>query len=148
MPDSDFYTPTDADLLRMENELLAFEVRFLKARLAEPARSPGTAAPVGSTSMSRLVHLEEAENDLVLLVRRLGTGPLGLIFSRSANFRTLQARYLRPPADSAMSPAERAAYLEGAKNDLVLLLRRLGRPPFGTVFRRRPSFRTLEQRYL
>jgi predicted nucleic acid-binding Zn-ribbon protein len=33
---SDFYTPTDIDALRMENELLAFEVRFLRARLADP----------------------------------------------------------------------------------------------------------------
>jgi len=34
----DFYKPTDADALRMENELLAFEARFLKARLAETER--------------------------------------------------------------------------------------------------------------
>lgn len=147
MPDSDFYTPTDADLLRMENELLSFEVRFLKARLGESARVPGSAA-AGSTSMSRLVHLEEAENDLVLLVRRLGSSSLGPVLRRSANFRTLEARYVRPPADRAMSPPERAAYLEGAERDLVLLLRRLGRPPLGALLRRRPSFRTLEQRYL
>ena len=147
MPDSDFYTPNDADLLRMENELLAFEVRFLKARLAESAGVPGS-SPAGSNSMSRLVHLEEAENDLVLLVRRLGSSPLGPALRRSANFRTLEARYVRQPADRAMSPSERAAYLEGAERDLVLLLRRLGRPPLGVLFRRRPSFRTLEQRYL
>ena len=146
MPDSDFYTPNDVDLLRMENELLAFEVRFLKARLSDPVRGPGSAA--GSTSMSRLVHLEEAENDLVLLVRRLGSSPLGPALRRSANFRTLEERYVRPPADRVMSPPERASYLEGAERDLVLLLRRLGRPPLGTFFRRRPSFRTLEQRYL
>lgn len=36
MSKNDFYTPTDIDALRMENELLAFEVRFLKARLADP----------------------------------------------------------------------------------------------------------------
>jgi hypothetical protein len=34
----DFYPPTDANALRMENELLAFEVRFLKSRLAEAER--------------------------------------------------------------------------------------------------------------
>lgn len=148
MPDSDFYTPNEADLLRMENELLAFEVRFLKARLAESAGGVPGSAPAGSTSMGRLVHLEEAENDLVLLVRRLGSSPLGPVLRRSANFRTLETRYVRPPADRAMSPSERAAYLEGAERDLVLLLRRLGRPPLGVLFRRRPSFRTLEQRYL
>ena len=147
MPDSDFYTPTDADLLRMENELLSFEVRFLRARLADSARAPGSRA-AGSASMSRLVHLEEAENDLVLLVRRLGSSPLGPVLRRSANFRTLEERYVRPPAGRVMSPSERASYLEGAERDLILLLRRLGRPPLGTLFRRRPSFRTLEQRYL
>ena len=31
LPKGDFYKPTDIDALRMENELLAFEVRFLKA---------------------------------------------------------------------------------------------------------------------
>lgn len=147
MSENKFYTPTDTDLLRMENELLAFEVRFLKARLAESARGPGSAA-AGSTSMSRLVHLEEAENDLVLLVRRLGSSPLGPVLRRGANFRTLEERYTRPPRDRSMVPQERAAYLEGAEKDLILLLRRLGRPPLGTLFRRRPSFRTLEQRYL
>ncbi len=147
MSENNFYTPTKIDLLRMENELLTFEIRFLKARLAGPARGSGS-APTGSTSMSRLVHLEEAENDLVLLVRRLGSSPLGPLLRRSANFRTLEERYVRPPADRSMTTPERAAYLEGAEKDLVLLLRRLGRPPFGPMLRRRPSFRTLEQRYL
>ena len=147
MSENDFYTPTNIDLLRMENELLTFEIRFLKARLAGSAQVPSSTA-TGSTSMSRLVHLEEAENDLVLLVRRLGSSPLGPVLRRSANFRTLEARYVHPPADRVMSPPERASYLEGAEKDLVLLLRRLGRPPFGPMLRRRPSFRTLEQRYL
>ena len=147
MSENSFYTPTDIDLLRMENELLAFEVRFLKARLAESVRNPGSAAS-GPTSMGRLVHLEEAENDLVLLVRRLGSSPLGPFLRRSTNFRTLEERYLRPPGDRSMRPQERTAYLEGAEKDLILLLRRLGRPPLGTLLRRRPSFRTLEQRYL
>lgn len=131
----------------MENELLTFEVRFLKARLAGATWAPGVPA-AGSTYMSRLLHLEEAENDLVLLIKRLGTSPVGPILRRSANFRTLEERYVRPSADRAMSPQERAAYLEGAEKDLILLLRRLGRPPFGPMLRRRSSFRTLEQRYL
>ena len=147
MSENNFYTPTKIDLLRMENELLTFEIRFLKARMAGSARGPGSAA-TGSTSMSRLVHLEEAENDLVLLVRRLGSSPLGPILRRSANFRTLEERYVRPPADRSLTTPERAAYLQGAEKDLVLLLGRLGRPPLGPILRRRPSFRTLEQRYL
>jgi chromosome segregation ATPase len=36
---NDFYTPTELDALRMENELLAFEVRFLRTQLAGSERS-------------------------------------------------------------------------------------------------------------
>ena len=42
MSTNDFYTPTDLDALRMENELLAFEAHYLRgqlsARLAESER--------------------------------------------------------------------------------------------------------------
>ena len=38
MPKDDFYIPNDIDALRMENELLAFEVRFLKTQLAAAER--------------------------------------------------------------------------------------------------------------
>jgi hypothetical protein len=41
MRSEDFYKPTDADLLQMENELLVFEVQYLKARLAEAKRQAG-----------------------------------------------------------------------------------------------------------
>ena len=34
-----FYMPTDADALRIENELLTFEARFLKACLMESERT-------------------------------------------------------------------------------------------------------------
>jgi hypothetical protein len=47
-----------------------------------------------------------------------------------------------------MSPPQRVAYLEGAERDLVLLLRRLGKGPLGVYFRRRKSFRILQERYL
>ena len=146
MSEGDFYTPTELDLLRMENELLAFEVRFLRARLADSARIPGSAA--GPTSMGRLAHLEEAERDLVLLLRRIGSSPLGPVFRFNGNFRILEKRYVRSQPGRTMTPSERAAYLEGAERDLVLLLRRIGSSPLGPVFRRRKSIRTLEQRYL
>lgn len=145
MSDNSFYTPTDLDRLRMENELLAFEVRFLKARLGQSsARSPGS-----SPSLNRTVYLEEAENDLVMLLRRMSGSPLGRVFRRNKNFRALEQRYLhsREAKSSSASP-NRLAYLEGAENDLQLLLRRLGSSPFGPLLRRRGSFRTLEQRYL
>jgi hypothetical protein len=137
--------PTEIDLLRMENELLAFEVRFLKTRLAESGRVPGSAR--STSSMSQLAHLEEAEKDLVLLLQRIRSSPLGPVFRLSGSFRTLEERYISSP-ERTMAPAERATYLEGAEKDLVLLLQRLGRGPLGMMFRRRKSFQALEQRYL
>ena len=143
MSENDFYTPTDLDMLRMENELLAFEVRFLRARLGLPGRVSGTSSP----SMNRLAQLEEAERDLVLLVRRMSSSPAGPLLRRSGNFRTLQERYLSPEAQEAAG-RDRLAYLEQAETDLVLLLRRMGRGPLGRGFRLKREFRTLEERYL
>ncbi len=132
------------DLLRMENELLAFEVRFLKARSGGPSEIAGS--PI---SLSRMTHLEEAETDLKLLLRRIKSSPLGPVAGTNRNFRTLNDRYLKRSEEAmSMSPPQRVAYLEGAERDLVLLLGRLGRGPLGVMFRRRKSFRTLQERYL
>jgi len=144
LPENNFYTPTDLDRLRMENELLAFEVRFLKARSGNQPEIAGS--PV---SLSRLTHLEEAETDLKLLLRRIQNSPLGPVARTNKNFRTLNGRYLKHPDKAmSMSPPQRVVYLEGAERDLVLLLRRLGRGLLGVLFRRRKSFRTLQERYL
>jgi len=144
LPENNFYTPTDLDRLRMENELLAFEVRFLKSRSGGQPEIAGS--PV---SLSRLTHLEEAETDLKLLLRRIQNSPLGPVARTNKNFRTLNDRYLKHPDKAmSMSPPQRIAYLEGAERDLVLLLRRLGRGLLGVLFRRRKSFRTLQERYL
>ena len=142
MSENDFYTPTDLDMLRMENELLAFEVRFLRARLGWPGRGSGS-----SPSLTRLAQLEEAESDLVLLVRRMASSPLGPLLRLRGEFRTLEERYLSPAAQEASS-RDRLAYLELAEQDLVLLLQRMGRGPLGRVFRLKREFRTLEERYL
>ncbi len=142
MPADDFYTPTDIDALRMENELLAFEVSFLKARISGTRNFSGSA----QTSLGRVSQLEEAEQDLVLLLRRLGNSPAGPLLRRRGSFRTLEERYLNAP--KGRDPVGRVAHLEAANQDLVLLLRKLGRPPFGPLLRRRGSFRTLEERYL
>ncbi len=97
MPKDDFYTPTDIDSLRMENELLAFEVRFLKAQLAEVERLK-TRVEESERSVTqlrnRLAETERAEQDLILLVRRLAKGPLGWFFGLRQNFRILEQRYL------------------------------------------------------
>ncbi len=97
MPEDEFFKPTDVDALRMENELLAFEVRFLKAQLAESERlkslleeSERSAAQL----RDRLAEAERTEQDLVLLLRRLPKGPLGWFFGLRQNFRILERRYL------------------------------------------------------
>lgn len=143
MSESDFYRPTDLEALRMENELLAFEVRFLRSKTGWTGRGAAS-----SVSLSRISQLEEAEGDLVLLVRRMSGSPLGPLLRVSGNFRTLEERYLNSPASGDPSSPNRVAYLEGAEKDLVLLLRRMGRPPLGRVFRIKSEFRTLEGRYL
>ena len=97
MPKDDFYTPTDLDALRMENELLTFEVRFLKAQLAEVERLKGRLeeSERSATQLrSRLAEAERAEQDLVLLLRRLAKGSLGWFYGSRQNFRILERRYL------------------------------------------------------
>jgi hypothetical protein len=97
LPKDDFYTPTDIDALRMENELLTFEVRFLKAQLAEVERlkSRLEESERSATQLrNRLAEAERAEQDLVLLLRRLAKGPLGWFYGSRQNFRILERRYL------------------------------------------------------
>jgi hypothetical protein len=144
LPENEFYTPTELDRLRMENELLAFEVRFLKAR------SGGQSEVAGSPiSLSRMTHLEEAETDLKLLLQRIQNSPLGPVARTNRTFRKMNERYLKQPDKAlSMSPPNRVAYLEGAERDLVLVLGRLGSGPLGLYFRRRKSFRILQERYL
>lgn len=145
LSERDFYRPTDLDALRMENELLAFEVRFLKARLGGSGRGlRGTAL-----STNRITQLEDAERHLTMVLRRLSTPPFGQIFRFNGRFRALERRYLGPGRikGPATSP-ERLAQLEEAERDLTALVRRLSGSPLGRVFRTRPEFRLLEQRYL
>lgn len=144
MSEDDFYTPSDVDLLRMENELLAFEVRFLKTRVDRSERGLGV-----STPLSRISYLAEAKGDLVLLLQRLGGSPLGPLFRLSRDYRILEGRYLHSPEPHAPpdSPYQ-ISHLEGAERDLILLLQRLGKPPLNLIFSRRRSFRTLQDRYL
>lgn len=122
MSRDDFYKPTDADALRMENELLAFEVRFLKARFAEPERFR--------------TKLEEAEAQLEESRVQLGESRARLEETRAQFEDRLEV------AESSV------ARLGGAEADLVLLLRRLADSPAGWLFRRKPAFRELERRYL
>jgi hypothetical protein len=113
----DFYTPTDMDALRMENELLTFEARFLRTQLAErvpPERVEElerSAAQIkdrleqserrleesersAAQLRDRLAEAERAEQDIVLLLRRLANSPFGWFFRTKQNFRILEQRYL------------------------------------------------------
>lgn len=140
MPDNEFYTPTDIDALRMENELLAFEVRFLKFRLSRSGTMPGS-----STSLNRMSRLEQAETDLRLLLGRMSRSPLAPVLRRSGNYRTLEQLYLHAPETRE---SYRLEYLERGQRDLVLLLGRMSRGPQARLLRLNKNFRTLEQKYL
>jgi len=94
LPKGDFYKPTDIDALRMENELLAFEVRFLKAQGSEIKTRLEEAERSAAQLRARLAEAERAEQDLVLLLKRLPKGPLGWLFGLKQNFRILERRYL------------------------------------------------------
>ncbi|MGB3682861.1 MAG: hypothetical protein WA990_10305 [Rubrobacteraceae bacterium] len=106
MPEEDFHTPTDADALRRA-ELLAFEVRFLKARLAETERAPTDlqnrleeaertiAQLTGRVTITprRKARLESAERDLITLLTRLSKSPLGKVLRLKKGYRNLEQRY-------------------------------------------------------
>ncbi len=116
MPRDDFYIPTDIDALRMENELLAFEARFLRTKLAarvteeleqlkdrleeserrleESERRLGESERSAAQLRARLAEAERAEQDIVLLLRRLANSPFWWYFGSKQNFRTLERRYL------------------------------------------------------
>jgi Tfp pilus assembly protein PilN len=98
LPKDDFYTPTDIDALQMENELLAFEIRFLKAQLADIQRLKKSHLAETQRLGSRLEASERAEKDLVLLLSRLANSPLGWLFRFKRGFRTLEQKYLSKDA--------------------------------------------------
>jgi Tfp pilus assembly protein PilN len=98
LPKDDFYTPTDIDALQMENELLAFEIRFLKAQLADIQRLKKSHLAETQRLESRLEASERAEKDLILLLRRLANSPLGWLFRFKRGFRTLEQKYLSKDA--------------------------------------------------
>jgi len=73
-----YYTPTDIDRLRMENELLALENRYLKCRLRHQCSENRTTA----------------EEDVALLLRRLAGTPLVYVLRLKRGYRELEHRYL------------------------------------------------------
>ena len=119
MSRDDFYTPTDMDALRMENELLVLEARFLRSDLAERVAK-------------RVERLERSATRLKESERRLEE------FERRLEESERTVEQLRA----------RLAEAERAEQDIALLLRRLANSPFGWFFAGKQNFRILEQRYL
>ncbi len=123
MPSEDFYMPTDIDALRMENELLAFEARYLRAQLSARVAEYEREYERSATELKN--RLEESERRLEESERRL-----------------------EESERSAAQLRERLAEAERAEQDIALLLQRLANSPFGWFFASRQNFRILEQRYL
>ena len=123
MSREDFYTPTDIDALRMENELLTFETRFLRTRLAERVAE----------------RVEELERSATRLNDQL---------EHSERRLEETERLLEESERSAAQLRDRLAEAERAEQDIVLLLRRMANSPFGWFFSTKQNFRILEQRYL
>lgn len=84
---SDHYKPTDADALRMENELLAFEIQFLKSKLAEQSRRQAAGGVSGAEE-------RRAVDDLRWVLRRLEGTPLRYALRRRPGYQTLVDRWL------------------------------------------------------
>jgi cell division septum initiation protein DivIVA len=123
----DFYTPTDMDALRMENELLTFETRFLRTQLAERVAE----------------RVEELERSAAQLKDRLEES------ERRLQETERSAAQLRDQLVETERSAEQfRVRAERAEQDIVLLLRRLARGPFGWFFGTKQNFRILERRYL
>lgn len=111
--EKDPQTKVDVDALRRENELLVFEVDFLRTRLAgrddsahlrqRLHRAERNAAQLrkrlevgerGSIPPERKAYLEQAERDLLLLLRRISGSPIGRVFRLREGFRELERRYM------------------------------------------------------
>jgi hypothetical protein len=128
LPGEDFYTPTDMDALRMENELLVFEARFLRTQLTE------------RVAAERVEELkQELEHTITRLKDRLKHSERQLEESE---------RRLEEAERSVAQLSARLAEAERAEQDIVLLLNRLANSPFGWLFGTKQNFRILERRYL
>ncbi|PSO83136.1 MAG: hypothetical protein BRC41_12695 [Cyanobacteria bacterium QH_9_48_43] len=119
--DNRFYKPTDIDILRMENELLVFEIRFLKAKLAEFEKQPeNTKCQSENQKQNLKAKLAEMEKQLENTKRQAEAEKLG----------------------------ESGFGVEEIEQDLKWLLRRLSVKPFVWIFRFKKGFRHLENKYI
>lgn len=100
-------TPQDIGTLQMENELLLFEVRHIRAQLASADRRIKAAVAAKDRELrakdrqlkragKRIARLEKAHGDLVWLVQRLDASPARYFLHRWPGFRRLAGIYGRP----------------------------------------------------
>lgn len=94
----------EASRLAMENELLRYEVRHLRSLVQEAKGErtgrkggkrkdePAVASPLPESGMS--IRNQQAYDDLVWLLTRLNSSPVGAGLRRVKGFRTLVERYL------------------------------------------------------
>jgi hypothetical protein len=81
--------------LQMENELLALEVRFLRARLKSIEREVGSELQQRFTELS--AEHRRVLGDMRWMLRRMNESPAGPMLRRLGGFRALLERYPQPP---------------------------------------------------
>lgn len=118
MASKEIYTPTNADRLRMENDLLALQAQVHRARAREHAGILGELQGECARLQDEVNHLR------------------GVIKEERAAI-----------AAKAVLERDRYEELRNAHRDLIWLLRRLSRPPLGWVMARRAGFRKLQRRW-
>lgn len=88
-----FVADADAANLRMENDLLKYELVHLRARLTA---LEAVLAAQPELEAERLARLRAAERDLVWLLRKLAAPPFGWLARSRQGFRTLWGRWIEP----------------------------------------------------
>lgn len=118
MAAKELYTPTNIDRLRMENDLLALQAQVQRSRTREHAE-------VVAGLQAECARLQDEVDHL-----------RGVIAQERADL-----------AAKAVLERDRYERLRTAQRDLVWLLRKLSRPPFGWLMARRPGFRKVLARW-
>lgn len=130
MSSSDFYQPVDADILRLENELLSYEVTFLRARLSEQGRP----TPASASARMAYSELEEYARGLREKLQTVEQYALGL------------KEKLEAVQTYASGLRDEVVELRKAQSDLRRLLTGLNRTPVGPVLRVSKRYREIASR--
>jgi hypothetical protein len=102
--DTDFYTPSEADLVRMTNDRLVLENPALRRNLDQTRQDLEATRQVvrqlQAEAGERRAELERAklaQGDLTWLVNRLASSPIGWILRRWSAWRTMEDRWRTGP---------------------------------------------------